>query len=69
MTLREYDVAVLNALVDHPEWRRGQTYFNVLYDLDPDLANEVRGTEFDPFYNDSICPDFARWLYEKVDHG
>jgi hypothetical protein len=29
----------------NPEWRRGQTYFNELYRLNPKLADFVRGTK------------------------
>lgn len=38
----------------HPDWRYGQTVFNVLYydGFDPEYANEIRGTDLDPFYND-----------------
>jgi hypothetical protein len=40
------------------EWRRGQTAFNFVFDTYPDIANELRATEFDPFYNDSRLPAF-----------
>lgn len=33
-------------------WRWGQTAFNVLSELRPDLAEEVRGTDMDPFHDD-----------------
>lgn len=33
-----------------PQWRLGQTYFNVLHTLHPELANEIRGTALDPFH-------------------
>lgn len=54
----------------NPEWRKGQAYFNSLYDFDPKLADEIRGTELDPFYNDQIITKFLeyileRWLYEN----
>jgi hypothetical protein len=35
----------------NPSWRLGQTMFNVLYEHYPELANNIRGTEADPFYN------------------
>jgi hypothetical protein len=35
---------------EYPNWRYGQVLFNALYEVDPDLANEIRGTEIDPFY-------------------
>ena len=33
--------------------RTGQVAFNSLYAADPDLANQIRGTDADPFYDDS----------------
>jgi hypothetical protein len=41
--------------LEYPEWRKGQTFFNVLYNLYPEMADEIRGSEIDPFYiNDNI---------------
>lgn len=40
------------------QWRRGQAYFNVLHDVRPDLASQVRGTRLDPFHNDARVPEF-----------
>lgn len=33
--------------------RQGQYAFNKLYEMNPTIASKIRGTEFDPFYNDS----------------
>lgn len=49
------------------DWRYGQTCFNVLYELDSDLANSIRGTELDPFYNDDIVPEFLARLRDEWD--
>ena len=43
--------------------RKGQAAFNALHTLDPDLANMVRGTRFDPFYRDERVPDFLREVF------
>lgn len=50
----------------HPTWRAGQTYFNVLADLRPDLADQVRGTDLDPFYDTRIAA-FMEWLIPTLD--
>jgi hypothetical protein len=42
----------------HSEWRIGQTFFNCLYMISPDVANEIRGTKNDPFNNDSKLANF-----------
>ena len=39
-------------------WREGQAAFNALHEVDPDLANEIRGTRLDPFYRDDKLPEF-----------
>ena len=38
----------------HPEWRYGQTIFNALYfdHFDPEFADEIRGSDLDPFHDD-----------------
>lgn len=51
--INELKVKVLiEAPLLYPEWRKGQAYFNYLYQLHPDVADKIRGTEFDPFYAD-----------------
>ena len=51
--INELKVKVLiEAPLLYPEWRKGQAYFNYLYQLYPDVADKIRGTEFDPFYAD-----------------
>jgi len=46
----------------NPNWRLGQTAFNVLYEQRPDISEQIRATDIDPFYNDSRLPKF----FEKV---
>ena len=48
----------------HPEQRAGQAYFNALHERHPDVANEIRATEFDPFHDDAIIPAFFRRLQD-----
>lgn len=49
--------------------REGQRAFNALYAIRPDLAEQVRGTDLDPFYDDSRLPDFHAWLVMAVENG
>lgn len=44
--------------------RLGQAAFNFLYEIRPDLADAVRATEFDPFYNDSKLDKFHQRVQE-----
>ena len=46
----EFSVKWGKARQDHPNWRSGQTAFNVLYDMYPTLADSIRCTEADPYY-------------------
>lgn len=48
--------------------RLGQVLFNELYGFNTAVANEIRGTEFDPFYQDVRIDSFlerADQLWEK----
>lgn len=35
-------------------WRYGQTYFNMLAQAKIDVANMIRGTDLDPFFNEEV---------------
>ena len=40
----------------NPQWRWGQTLFNVLYAMKPSLADRIRGERgLDPFYADGVA--------------
>jgi len=49
-------------------WRYGQFLFNTLYDMYPEVANEIRGTDKDPFYADKATDErvqkFFKYLYK-----
>ncbi len=61
-----YCTAVAKELRDQPSgYRVGQAAFNVLHDLSPELANAVRSTELDPFYEDQKLGEFYNWLADK----
>lgn len=49
----------------HPEQRIGQAYFNTLYDCHPDIADDFRGGRLDPFYDDTLVPDFLAFLAQE----
>jgi len=40
----------INLQEKYPEWREGQSFFNALNLLVPEVANEIRGTEYDPYH-------------------
>lgn len=65
MTYQEYLIAVLAGQQQHHEWRQGQAYFNVLHVHRPDLADWVRGTHFDPFYNNGHLDAFLTFINDN----
>jgi hypothetical protein len=54
----KYLKAVQSAQIKNIHWRSGQLYFNVLYDIDKELADSIRGGELDPFHRDDKIPEF-----------
>jgi hypothetical protein len=50
-----------------PHIRQGQAMFNVLHKRYPKLAEEIRGTDLDPFHkNFDNLNDFRQWAYENI---
>ena len=46
-------------------YRKGQAFFNCLEDFRPDLAALIRGTEIDPFYDDSKVDAAIEYVVER----
>lgn len=44
------------------KWRKGQSLFNLLVRIRPDLAEMIRGSDYDPFNRDERLPDFYDFL-------
>lgn len=62
----DYAAECIRSQGQHPEWRRGQVFFNVLSELHPHLAHEVRGSLRDPFNDDGRIPKFLDWLHGQI---
>lgn len=44
-------------------WRFGQCLFNALYDVDKEMADEVRGVpDIDPFFSNKNIPGFLSYI-------
>lgn len=53
MTEDEFFVEVTRRVfASDDDLRVGQTMFNLLQEMNPELADAIRGTPFDPFYDD-----------------
>jgi hypothetical protein len=50
----------------HPEWRSGQSLFNAIESLRPDLADKIRSTTSDPFYSNESISTCLVWLAERL---
>lgn len=55
--------------LSHDKYHRfGQTYFNLLWEMRPEVAEKIRATKFDPFYRDYVAQDIhehVRPLYDE----
>ena len=65
MDLEKFVVKVQETMLAYPCLREGQTLFNVLYEEEPEWANDIRATDLDPLYNDKKIPTFWEWLQTK----
>lgn len=50
--MNRYLAAVLREQEAHPEWRWGQTHYNVLFEFDPTAATAIEDAGLDPFYHE-----------------
>ena len=55
--------AHLKVTPPHKLLRLGQFYFTLLVSMRPDIADQVAGSEFDPFYKEELSSE----LHEKVE--
>lgn len=62
-TFNDYVTEVAKA--DAPGQRAGQLHFNVLFLLRPRLADAIRSTPLDPFYQDARLPEFLNAVEER----
>jgi hypothetical protein len=58
VTFGQYQEAVAVSMRQRHGLRKGQTFYNVLRELEPELAEQLAGTAEDPYYDDSKLPDF-----------
>lgn len=56
--------ALQDYINNKPHYRLGQSYFNTLHDIKAELADSIRATVIDPFYNDDKLPDFILYISE-----
>lgn len=64
--LAQYLEAVEVEMHERRGMRKGQTFFNVLLELEPQLAHRLEHTADDPFYNDGKLPEFLLRVGEAL---
>jgi hypothetical protein len=65
----DFFVRVSQALrAQHPQLRTGQCAFLALETVNRPLAEELRGSDADPFYDDGRLVGFYAWLMQRVSH-
>lgn len=47
------------------QWRLGQTYYNVLSNCKPNIAESIRSTIHDPFHKDIISKELEQIVQSK----
>lgn len=55
---------VASDIKSEPSLRYGQSMYNNLFDINPKLAENIRNTENDPFYQDSVLPNFFKAILD-----
>lgn len=60
--LQDILTEAINMSNEYSNLRLGQCFFNILYSKKPKYANLIKGTEYDPFYNDDVIPDCITYL-------
>lgn len=67
MTIEQFAYFVYRTTGVRPtELRLGQWMFNELRNEFPDIAGQIIGTEYDPFYVDSKIPAFLKRVLDFV---
>ena len=47
----------INSTVPTKTLRAGQMFFNLLSERRPDIADAIRGSEFDPYYQEEVSDE------------
>lgn len=63
----KFFIEVLKLRNENSHLRTGQCYYNVLSDMFPELAREISGTKYDPFYDDDKIKDFLNYIIPKLE--
>jgi hypothetical protein len=65
-TFAQYLEPVDVAMREHHGLRKGQTFFDILREMEPELADRLTGTADDPFYNGGKLAGFLLRVGEAL---
>jgi hypothetical protein len=65
-TFAQYQEAVKVAMRKRRGLRKGQTFFDVLSEMEPELAHRLTDTADDPFYDDAKLPQFLTHVAQEL---
>lgn len=65
MDFAEFLAFATRTFPDDGDIRYGQHWFNTLYAVRPDIADQVRGSRLDPFYKTALNPDLIPFVLER----
>ncbi len=68
LSFNDYVILCHLEFVSNPTWRVGQTYFNVLHNVRPKLANSIRSSTLDCFFRDQKLPAFLEYVASEWDN-
>jgi hypothetical protein len=63
VSFSEYVVASAEYFRCEDDVRIGQAYFNTLSVIRPELAEQIRGTDFDAFHDNNLLPKMLNYAY------
>lgn len=69
LSLKEWEQLKAEAFLqttEHPELRIGQCLFNILFEINSELADSVRATDKDPFYASSLLDKRIHRFYDEI---
>jgi hypothetical protein len=68
MTVNEKirELCLTAMLRPNSEERRGQALFNALYSMNQELAEEIRNTEYDPYFDDTKILACIEYIGKKL---
>lgn len=65
-TWQVIDYVQAGMLARHKTWRAGQALFNAIDLVRPDLADQIRGTDLDPFHSHAKIAATCAWLKQAL---